>query len=387
MHVIKDSLHGNIQLSELERELIDTREMQRLRGIKQLALTNLVYLGANHTRFEHSIGTAHLTGKICESLGLSEKETSELRAAALLHDIGHGAFSHESECFIKKHLGETHETIAKEKLQGEGISGILEREGMNPSRIASLLFGSGSGIVITSGVGADRMDYLLRDSYCTGVAYGVIDPERLIHTMNLSKGNIVLEEGGLEAAESLLLARFLMFNTVYSHHAVRIASAMLKRAIALGIESLVLRPADLAILDDSGAMNRLMADRKASRFVRMIENRELYKRALVVEFCELPQKARAGLRADLGKSLACNIAELAGLPEEEVLVDVPMPQHKEADDVFVEIGKKLEKLSVASDLVSSIKDAEEKRQRLIVASPQGHAKIVGKAAEKAISEL
>jgi uncharacterized protein len=387
MYVIKDSLHGNIKLREFERELIDTREMQRLRGIKQLALTNLVYLGANHTRFEHSIGTAHLTGRICEALGLSETETNELRAAALLHDIGHGAFSHESEYFIKKHLGETHETIAKEKLLSEGIMRILEREGMKPSRIASLLSGSDKGVVITSGVGADRMDYLLRDAYCTGVAYGVIDPERLIHTMKLSKGGIVLEEGGLEAAESLLLARFLMFNTVYSHHAVRIASAMLKRAIALGIESLILRPADLATLDDARVMHCLMADRKASRFVRMIENRELYKRALVLDFSEIPQKARALLRSDLGNSLSRNIAKRAGLPDEEVLVDVPMQQYKEADDVFVEMGGKREKLFIASDLVSSIKDAEAKRQRLIVASPQAYVKIVEKAAREAISSL
>ena len=149
MHVIKDAIHGNIKLTELERSLLDTREMQRLRGIKQLALTYLVYPGANHTRFEHSLGTLHLTGEICESLGLGEGATRELRIAALLHDIGHGAFSHESDYFICKHLGETHESLAAGKLESNSIAQLLGREGILPSRIASLISGKELGSIIS----------------------------------------------------------------------------------------------------------------------------------------------------------------------------------------------------------------------------------------------
>ncbi len=385
MYVIKDSVHGNIKLTELERLLVDSPGMQRLRGIRQLALTHLVYPGANHTRFEHSLGTAHLTGKICENAGIGGQAEAELRVASLLHDIGHGAFSHESDYFLKKHLGETHESIARKKLEHEGIASCLEKEGMDAPKIASLLEGRGQGVIIASGVGADRMDYLLRDSYYTGVAYGVIDSERLIHTMSLSKGEIVLEEGGFEAAESLLLARFMMFTTVYSHHAVRIASAMLRRAIELGIESSVLRPVDLVSLDDARAVQRLLSDERASRFVRNIENRELYKRALVCDFSSLPEKTRASLRKDLGRKLAKEIAEAAGLSGEDVLVDVPMPQYKEVDDVMVELSAGKKALASASDLVGSIKAAEEKRQRLIVACPQVHVKKVEKAAREQIS--
>ncbi|MFH0817577.1 MAG: HD domain-containing protein [Candidatus Micrarchaeota archaeon] len=384
MYIIKDSVHGNIKLTELERSLIDTKEMQRLRGIKQLALTNLVYLGANHTRFEHSLGAAHLTGEICESLGIGEKSSTELRAAALLHDIGHGAFSHESEYFLKKHLGETHESIARKKLESERISAHLEREGMKPKRIASLLCGEGPGVVITSGVGSDRMDYLQRDSYYTGVAYGVIDSQRLIHTMSLSNGSILLQEGGLEAAESLMLARFLMFSTVYSHHAVRIASAMLRRAIELGIGSMVLKPVDLLCLDDWGVMSVLLGNERAGRFVRNIENRELYKRALVCDFSSLPMATQALLKRNLGRELAKEIAEKAKLSEDDVLVDVPVSQYKEAKDVEVLMNGKQKKLSLASELVGAIRAAEEKRQRLIIACPQAFRKRVERAAKQCL---
>ncbi|MFH1470927.1 MAG: HD domain-containing protein [Candidatus Micrarchaeota archaeon] len=383
MYVIKDSVHGNIKLTDLELELLDSREMQRLRGIKQLALTNLVYPGANHTRFEHSLGTVHLTGEMCESMDLSEMDEKELRIAALLHDVGHGAFSHESEYFLKKHLGETHESIAEGKIRSNGIAGPLKKAGVDPARISSLLKGEGLGVLITSGVGSDRMDYLLRDSYYTGVAYGVIDSERLIHTMSLSKGDIVLEEGGFEAAESLLLARFMMFSTVYSHHAVRIASAMLRRAIELGIESGALRPVDLASLDDFGVLKTLLSNPKAGRFVRDIENRELFKRAFVYEWNSLQGKSRKVLEKNGGaRTLAKEIAASIDVAEDDVLVDVPTQQYKEAGDVLVDLESGMRKLTHASDLVSSIKAAEEKRQRLIVACPQGLVKRVEKAARE-----
>ncbi len=383
MYVIKDSVHGNIKLTDLERELVDSREMQRLRGIKQLALTNLVYPGANHTRFEHSLGTAHLTGQICESIGLKESASAELRLAALLHDIGHGAFSHESDYFLNKYLGESHESIAKKKLESDRIAGPIEREGLKPSRIASLLIGEGLGTVITSGIGSDRMDYLLRDSYYTGVAYGVIDSERLIQTMSLSKDSIVLEEGGFEAAESLLLARFMMFSTVYSHHAVRIASSMLGRAMELGIGSSSIRPVDLVSLDDSGVLRALMGDSRAGRFVRMIENRELYKRALVCEWSTLSNKTRGALQKNgRGRTLAGQIAQEADVLEDDVLVDVPVPQYKDVEDVLLALRAGKETLSSASDLVRSIKSAEEKRQRLIVACPQACVNKVEKAATR-----
>ena len=384
MYVIKDSVHGNIKLTVLERSIVDSPGMQRLRGIKQLGLTNLVYPGANHTRFEHSLGTLHLTGEICENIQLGEEESFELRAAALLHDIGHGAFSHESDYFLKKYLGETHESVAAKKLEEPDMARLLEKEGLRPARVASLICGKGLGAIITSGVGSDRMDYLLRDSYYTGVAYGVIDADRLIHTMCLRGGSVVLDDGGLEAAESLLIARFLMFSTVYSHHAVRIASAMLKLGIEFGIRSSALRPADLVSLDDSGVMLRLLSDARAGRLIRLIENRELYKRALVLDWATAPKAAKAMLQKGGERGLASEIASEAGVPEDEVLVDVPMQQTKDVDDVLLLLGDRKVTLASASDLVRSIKATVERRLRLIIACPAGSVKKVKKAARKSL---
>jgi len=386
MYVIKDSVHGNIKLTCLERSIVDSPGMQRLRGIKQLGLTNLVYPGANHTRFEHSLGTVHLTGEICENIQLGEKESSELRAAALLHDLGHGAFSHESDYFLKKYLGETHESIAAKKLEEPCMARLLEKEGLRPARVASLICGKDLGAIITSGIGSDRMDYLLRDSYYTGVAYGVIDADRLIHTMCLRDGSVVLDDGGLEAAESLLIARFLMFSTVYSHHAVRIASAMLKLGIEFGIRSSALRPSDLVSLDDSGVMLRLLSDARAGRLIRLIENRELYKRALVLDWASAPKATKAMLQKGGERSLASEIASEAGVPEDEVLVDVPAQQTKDVDDVLLLLGGKKVTLASASDLVCSIKATEERRQRLIIACPAGSVKKVKKVARKSLGQ-
>src|SRR4030042_1876366 len=105
MVVVKDAVHGNIKVAELERKLMDTAELQRLRGVKQLGMAYLVYPGANHTRFEHALGTMHIAGQFCEAMGLGDAETARLRAAALLHDVGHLAFSHESEAAFSKILG------------------------------------------------------------------------------------------------------------------------------------------------------------------------------------------------------------------------------------------------------------------------------------------
>ncbi|MFH1447429.1 MAG: HD domain-containing protein [Candidatus Micrarchaeota archaeon] len=384
MYAIKDPIHSYIKLTDLERSFLDCPEVQRLRGIKQLALTNLVYPGANHTRFEHSLGTVHLTGEMCDRLSLEPTLTKELRIAALLHDVGHGAFSHESDYFLSKYLDETHESIAAQKLSSDSIAGLLEREGLQHSRIASLVNGKGAGILITSGIGSDRMDYLLRDSHYTGVAYGVIDPERLIQTISLRKGTIVLDEGGLESAESLLIARFMMFSTVYTHHAVRIASAMLKRAIQQGIDSSTIRPVDLLSLDDSGVMSRLAGDTKACHLIRMIENRNLFKRALVLDWHSFPPQARRRFMKDeCCVELSQRIASSAGVLQDDVLVILPSPLSKDVDDVFLLSADKVVPLS--SDIIMSIKASEEKRLRLIIACPARLIKRVGKAARRELS--
>ena len=169
---IRDPLHGTVHLTDLEEKMLDAQPMQRLRGIRQLAMAYLVYPGANHTRFEHSIGTLALAGKMCEELGIGEDRAAKVRAAALLHDVGHVAFSHESEQVIMRKLG-THEEVGKRIITKGEIADILS-ESFSAREIAKLP-DKPLGQIIASDIGADRKDYLLRDSHYTGVDYGIVD--------------------------------------------------------------------------------------------------------------------------------------------------------------------------------------------------------------------
>lgn len=183
MKFIRDSIHGNLKLDDFEIKIIDTYPVQRLRRVKQLGFSYLVYPGANHSRFEHSIGTLYLASSLAESLNLSKEEKEIVRIAALLHDIGHGPFSHVSENI----LGYSHEDLTVKVIKKSVIADIL-REKFQVKEITDVIKGKGIlGQMLSSELDVDKMDYLLRDSYYTGVAYGIIDIERLISSMRIEK--------------------------------------------------------------------------------------------------------------------------------------------------------------------------------------------------------
>ena len=160
---------------------MDMPQFQRLRRIKQLGLISLIYPGATHTRFEHSIGTMNLGSKLSEELDLSNDEIELIRASALLHDIGHGPFSHVSEGV----LSVPHEELTKYVITKTSMKDLLE-EKFDVSKIVNIVNGKGYlGPIVSGELDVDRMDYLLRDSHNTGVAYGVIDYERIISNLKL----------------------------------------------------------------------------------------------------------------------------------------------------------------------------------------------------------
>ncbi|MDI6655252.1 MAG: HD domain-containing protein, partial [Candidatus Hydrothermarchaeota archaeon] len=127
MRFIRDSIHGDIFLTQVEVEIVDTLEFQRLRRLKQLGMTYLVYPSANHTRFEHSLGALHLAGRVADKLGLSGEDKKKIRIAALLHDIGHGPLSHTSEALLECYLNKSHEKITRSIVESSAISGIIEK--------------------------------------------------------------------------------------------------------------------------------------------------------------------------------------------------------------------------------------------------------------------
>ena len=266
-HEFRDAVHGFDRFSSDERLVIDSQPFQRLRHIQQLALTSFVYPGATHTRFEHSLGVAEIAGRIFDVVtksdrvhrdvqsslpGITDKRSRrahrfEVRLAALCHDMGHLPFSHaaERELFPE---GFSHERMTVEILAGPLNRDVLQHIDIPPSakRIARIAAGpdlyphepfTETELILTDMVtgsvfGADRIDYLLRDSLHAGVAYGRFDVRRLVDSLYVLPGltgsisddpvpQLGIKEGGLRAAEALLLARYYMFNQVYFHRVRR----------------------------------------------------------------------------------------------------------------------------------------------------------------------
>ncbi|WP_243670497.1 HD domain-containing protein [Methanoculleus chikugoensis] len=263
-------------------------------------------------------------------LGLDGDETKLVTTAALLHDIGHGPpFSHVTEPVMEEFTGRSHHQI--DRLVREGTTaGILEGEGLDPPaevcavvagkhRLASIIHGS---------LDVDRMDYLMRDAHYTGVPYGTVDAHRLIRSTIFTESGIALHEGGINAAESLLIARTLMRPAVYFHHVSRIATSMFVHALREEVQNVPGTDArELMRMDDAACMERLKhSSCEITRdLARRVYYRDLYKRALYVGEDRVNA---AALRQDLGppareREIAREIAESAGVTEDCVLVDIP----------------------------------------------------------------
>jgi len=228
---IYDEVHGYIELTDVERRIVDTPTFQRLRFIRQLASAWYVYPGATHTRFSHSLGTLYIMGKLAAklySMGYiyHEDDVQLLRLVALLHDVGHTPFSHAIEPFFREKLGLGHEDITRLVIMvSPDISETLQSYGFDPKEIVAVLEGkhrdSLFNQLISSELDVDRMDYLLRDSLHTGVAYGSIDIHRLLATMVVDgEGNLAVLEKGLGALENFYVARMHMYRNVYYHKTI-----------------------------------------------------------------------------------------------------------------------------------------------------------------------
>ena len=233
MSPIRDPIHGYIEISPPIERLLDTRAVQRLRNVKQLGWTYLVYPGANHTRFEHSLGTYYLASRLAQEL--EGQDRIEIEIAALLHDIGHGPYSHDCEQVIEKYTRRGHADV-KFLLEGNEIAPLLEELGISPAAIASHIEGKTRiGQIVNGTLDVDRMDYLVRDAYYTGVSYGMVDVDHLLRNIRFYDDSSVLYHRGLRSAEALLMSRFLMYPSVYNHHVGRITGAMFSSALEAAI--------------------------------------------------------------------------------------------------------------------------------------------------------
>ena len=334
---ITDPVHRYISFSRVEKEVIDTGVFQRLRRIRQLAGAHLVYPSAQHSRFEHSLGTMHVAGYAGETLVAKgylddEDKVQKLRLAALLHDIGHGPFSHLFEEVLELRHGTSHEDVGKRVISKSEISDILKKHGYNPSDISKLSFGESKikflNEIIAGGLSADLMDYLSRDGLFTGVEYGKIDHHRLISSFEVvSNGHLAIDRSALYSFESMLISRYEMFKAVYFHKTVRSAEVMLLNSMALADEHLNLTDTSMnnyLNLTDEVILERLCSLENGNKIALNLatdyRSRKLLK-CVYEKFVHKRDKLYRKMDRQALHNLGLQIADTAEVKEKSVFVD------------------------------------------------------------------
>ena len=291
---ITDPIHDFIQLNKTEHEIIDPPVFQRLRRIKQLSGAHLTYPGAQHTRFEHSLGVLHIASMAASSLNskglMSTDDIENIRLAALLHDIGHGPFSHLFEEVLQRKK-QSHEDVGKQIILKSEIGDIISKSGYDKKLIHNLAVGQSRmqylNEIVSGALSADMMDYLLRDGYFTGAEHAKIDHHRLTHSLDVYKNKLALDSSALVNFETMMISRFQMFKAVYFHKTVRAGEVMLLEAMSLagnelGLSSLKMdeyvKLTDEVILEKLMSLPETSSDLKAARKIATdYQDRKLFK--------------------------------------------------------------------------------------------------------------
>jgi uncharacterized protein len=373
---IRDPIHGFIEPNGEEVEIISSPVFQRLRRIRQLAFAYLVYPGALHTRFDHSLGVFHVAERMAAKVNLDQDQVRLVRLAALLHDLGHGPFSHVSEQALeifadREKLAHGLDGKKPEKIHELVTQDILDTDPtlkriLGAKRIEEVkqLLTQGYDdpvlkAIISGPLDADKQDYLLRDSYFCGVKYGVFDIERLHRIFKFKEDgrgekNLMVAHDGVHTLEQFVLAKYFLTAQVYSHRVRRITDQMITRAIVLGIEEDQIESLrnlfsysgkkdfcdNYIQWDDSRFMNEYGAEKFRGKYchelVTRLKERRLLKEVFDTEQNSLPEscktkiheitkpkhrKKRCGLEHRIAASLRnAEIAFDSDLPCQEKLV-------------------------------------------------------------------
>ena len=437
---VHDPIHGSIVIDGPFLDIMGRHEIQRLHSIKQLGLGNMVFPGANHTRFEHSMGVYHLAGRMCEALDLGQEDTMTIKAAGFLHDICHPPFSHTMEELMERITEKDHMDLARDLIFGrmptfmdrdadlfggtEPIATILEDNGISAEEVCDLIafpvselggissgqsqldFGDGPAKqsffgskdyahqIIHGPVDADQMDYLMRDAHYTGVDHGAIDMDRLLTQMVLFNGKMALDKGGIIAAEGLMVSRALMYSSVYYHKTVRIVEMMLTKAVEAAMEQNE-DFSEIYLMNDVDLLSRLNSiGGTASKLSRDVMFRRLYKKAYILYTNNLSEDDRVGLTRYTGyekrKGLEEDIADRAGLDKSEIIVDLPSKSTLLSStkigktDVQILDGNKLRSVTTFSPIAKSLQNRNVYDWSIMISAPKGRAEAVRKAAKDII---
>jgi len=342
--IIRDPIHGDIKIDGFFLDLIETPEFQRLYNIKQLGFAHLVFPGAHHTRLEHSLGTYFMAYQASDALNLPEDEKNILCCAALLHDIGHGPFSHTLENILRDSLNVDHVDLTEKLIMGErdifefkekefigspSVFDVLNKHDIDQKNITDVIKGKTHrkylSQLLNSSIDVDQLDYLIRDAYYTGVAYGMIDINRFIQTLMINDDVLAVKKKGVGVVENILMARTLMYSSVYLHKTVRIAELMLSKAIELFEEK---DPFDFFKMTDAELVNYLKnSDGFQYEIATSLKYRRLFKQSYAVSNNDLDENQKETVKKldDLKtrRKKEIEFEETLNIPHGHIIIDVP----------------------------------------------------------------
>jgi HD superfamily phosphohydrolase len=336
---IKDPVHGYVYITEAEKEVVDSFPLQRLRRLRQLAGAEYVYPGANHTRFEHSVGVMYLAGRVFKNPNISQRasedEAEMVKIAALLHDVGHGPFSHVFEHLLVKTLNKTHEDMTVWIVKNSELKDVINKIGYNPEEVGRLSVGrlhkpekAFLDQIISSSIDVDKLDFVVRDTYHTGAEYGYIDVFRLIHTLDVLDENLAVDLGALSALESFVIARVESFKSIYFHRVGRAAQIMLATAMEKANDELGLvnfkTPEEYLAMDDYTVWTMLKSCQRSSKIIKNLERRRMLKCAYEQTFYVKDKTVSSIFSVEeFRNQIRDKIAEEANVEPEAVIIDVP----------------------------------------------------------------
>ena len=434
MKVINDTIHGQISLDGVTADLLSTPEMNKLSHIKQLGLAHLVFPGAHHTRFELSLGVSHVGGMMADAMGLEEFEKTLVQVAGMLHDVGHGPYSHTLEHILHERGGLDHMSITEGIILGEydvlregeetsindrkRIPEILESYDIEPEDVAALIRGPDArgtertllswtdgkedlvaedrtlGHLVHGPVDCDQIDYLLRDSHFTGVKHGIVDHHRLISCLRRHGGDIAVEEGGLTSLEGMLMARGLMYSAVYFHRVTRVTEVMLSRAVERSADYLP-DPKEMQRSVDAEMWQALYEAGDYSRdMMRRLKYRQMLKvatsrRQEELSSSQIQRLVEIATSSEKRREIEDDLAHRAGLELGYVAIDVPSvklllsePRMAAVDVRIIGDDGRTRRFSEHTPIAEALRKRQVSQAVVYVMTLPGHQKNVAKLAER-----
>jgi len=370
---IIDPIHDFVRVYDNELKIIDTPIFQRLRRIRQLSGAHLIYPGAQHTRFEHSLGVMHIASMAGQALAekgvVSFDDIQNLRLAGLLHDIGHGPFSHLFEEIFEEKRKISHEDLGRDIILKTEIGDIISKNGFDKKLITKLAFGDSKlqfmNEIISGALSADIMDYLLRDGYFTGAEHAKIDHHRLTHSLDVYKNKLALDKSSLVNFETMMISRFQMFKAVYFHKTVRAGEVMLLEAMDLAEDELGLSSMNLdeyLKLSDDVILAKLLnlpehnSKLKASKKIATdYLNRNLFKSVFESTLTgkAITKKRMQELRGEISKKSKIDINEI--FVDSSNTPSIPLSPSKKESKSIILLENNGNKTTAKEILISQIK--------------------------------